>query len=244
MSEQTMPVGAEDIIELERTGGDVHVDGWARQELQARGDVLRVERRADRLVVSSAGDLVVSIPGNAHITLGSIGGDAEIVNLAGTVELSVVGGDATLRNLTGPVRVRGLIGGELHLENVTDLAMNSPKAGERFNSTERARRKVEEATRRAEARLRAADVSTERARRRVEEATRRAEAKIHAAGLRMGQVPETDARPANSGRTPNASEPVQPISDEERIAILRMLQDHKITSDQAEMLLTALEGNA
>ncbi len=41
----------------------------------------------------------------------------------------------------------------------------------------------------------------------------------------------------------NASEEaIQPVSDEERLAILKMLQEKKITSEEADKLLAALEG--
>ena len=35
---------------------------------------------------------------------------------------------------------------------------------------------------------------------------------------------------------------VDPVSDEERMTILRMLAEKKITSEEAEKLLSALEG--
>jgi hypothetical protein len=34
----------------------------------------------------------------------------------------------------------------------------------------------------------------------------------------------------------------EPVSEEERMAILKMLQEKKITAEQAEQLLQALEG--
>ena len=34
----------------------------------------------------------------------------------------------------------------------------------------------------------------------------------------------------------------EPVSDEERMTILKMLQEKKITSEQADKLLAALEG--
>jgi hypothetical protein len=38
--------------------------------------------------------------------------------------------------------------------------------------------------------------------------------------------------------------PAEPISDAERMAILKMVQDKKITADEASKLLAALEGQA
>jgi len=41
---------------------------------------------------------------------------------------------------------------------------------------------------------------------------------------------------------PSPPKPIDPVSEEERMLILQMLQDRKISVDQAEKLLTALEG--
>jgi hypothetical protein len=38
--------------------------------------------------------------------------------------------------------------------------------------------------------------------------------------------------------------PADPVSDEERMAILKMLQEKKITAEEAEKLLAALEGGS
>jgi len=46
------------------------------------------------------------------------------------------------------------------------------------------------------------------------------------------------------GARQRAAEPHEPVSEEERLMILRMLQDGKITSEEAERLLAALEGEA
>ncbi len=85
----------------------------------------------------------------------------------------------------------------------------------------------------------------ERAQARTDAAIRRAEGKMRAHDRRMksggvifrgaGVSPE---RPA--GPMPPAD---QPISDEERLTILRMLQEKKISLEDAEKLLSALEGN-
>jgi hypothetical protein len=38
--------------------------------------------------------------------------------------------------------------------------------------------------------------------------------------------------------------PVEPVSDAERMAILKMLQEKKISAEDAEKLLAALEGGS
>lgn len=222
MSTQTVSVGAQDAVEVEQVGGSLRVSGWDRQELQAGGEALRVERRAAAVAVSCGGDLVLSIPRDRRLLVTSVGGDILLENLAGGIELGFIGGDATLRSLSGPVRLVGMIGGGIHMENVADISMSSSKAGERFNVAEQVRRKVERAAGRAESKLRRAE---------------------HRGTftLRMMKGQEAAASWNSDAKSP---EPAEPASDEERMAILRMLHDRKITSEQAEKLLAALEGNA
>ena len=54
---------------------------------------------------------------------------------------------------------------------------------------------------------------------------------------------DPSSRPFNFGLNTSEAEDInQPISDEERMAILKMLQEKKITSEEADKLLAALEG--
>ena len=106
---------------------------------------------------------------------------------------------------------------------------------------ERINRKVQEATMRAnEKSLRA----QERAQARADAAIRRAEGKMRAherrmkaGGVIIGNGTHTPDRPASTMPPAN-----QPVSDEERLTILRMLQEKKISMEDAEKLLSALEG--
>lgn len=97
--------------------------------------------------------------------------------------------------------------------------------------------------------------ATERARRKVEAANRRMEIKIEAAARRaeararrMGVSISPGRASMNIGRwewdlTPREATTQEPSpTDEERLAILRMLQEKKITPEEAEKLLDALEG--
>lgn len=99
---------------------------------------------------------------------------------------------------------------------------------------------------------------------RIETATRFAEAKVRSAEIRLDQMRdrleknrvniETDAFPyITPQEPPQPLRPIQPVppvsrpvgkrgaSDEERLMILKMLQDKKITVDEAEILFKALE---
>jgi hypothetical protein len=89
--------------------------------------------------------------------------------------------------------------------------------------------------------------------RRAKEAADRAARKTEAAGRRMERQLERQFGRHSSRRggrfswswdpsqMPNAPKS-DPVSDEERMTILRMLADKKITSEEAEKLLSALEG--
>ncbi len=223
MTKQTIPVSADDSLTVDRVGGDLTVQGWEQQELQASGDVLHVEREERSLSITSGGDLSLSIPRGMRISIRSIGGDATIRDLSGAVELRLIGGDANLRNLSGSVQLNGPIGGETHMENVANVSMNSGGVGPDLDINDRLRRKIQQATERADRKI------------------RRAQAKLDSVqfGRHWGHSwPYNDA-------SPNAAQPAgDPVSEEERMIILRMLQEKKITSEEADKLLAALEGKA
>ena len=103
---------------------------------------------------------------------------------------------------------------------------------------------------------------SEMIRERIESATRLAEAKAKSTEIRLDQILDqvekrrgfkirTDVEGGEAGKQPDVpAEPVRPVrqpagkkgaSDEERLMILKMLQDKKITVDEAETLFKALE---
>jgi hypothetical protein len=104
--------------------------------------------------------------------------------------------------------------------------------------SERINRRVQAAMDRSKTRIEAAG-------RRAEAAMRRAEAKARAADVRARRGVHANM---NIGRwnwdlTPHGPvEAGQAVSDEERLTILRMLQEKKISLEDAEKLLAALEG--
>jgi len=126
-----------------------------------------------------------------------------------------------------------------NLASVVGKAGLSPKEAERL--LERARETSTRATAHAQERLRRAQ---ERLERKLAHAQRRAEAKANAA-VRSSQPAGgrswsfTWSPSAQTSSSPTLDEPV---TDEERLLILRMLEQKKITVEQAEMLLAALEG--
>ncbi|HEY9152551.1 MAG TPA: hypothetical protein VIN60_06665 [Anaerolineales bacterium] len=232
MTTQTLSVGSNPEVEITNVGGDLIVQGWERAGLEARSDDSpRIEQDNDQVTLSCGGDLNVSVPRGASITISYVGGDLKVENLDGNVELSFVGGDVILRNITGEVSVEGVIGGETQTENVRKIMMSARNGKVGADVSAKVQRKVDEAMRRADRQIHEAEQKM----RHVEQGMRYA-----------GQpIPPRDpsSRRFNFGlNTSEAENANQPVSDEERMTILKMLQEKKITSEEADKLLAALEG--
>jgi hypothetical protein len=89
----------------------------------------------------------------------------------------------------------------------------------------------------------------ERISRRAQEAAERAARKVETAGRRAGRNFRRGSRDSMEVGwwkwdipTGSSAIPHPPVSDEERMTILRMLSEKKITAEEAESLLAALEG--
>jgi len=119
--------------------------------------------------------------------------------------------------------------------------------------SERINRRVQAAMERANAHLEAAnrraEAAGQRASVKIEAAMRRAEAKARAAEVRARRGAGHVHANINVGRWNwdlfPGGEPEQtnaPVSDDERLTILKMLQEKKISLEEAEKLLAALEG--
>ncbi len=94
-------------------------------------------------------------------------------------------------------------------------------------AAERARRQAERAAERARARAERAHVHAERMGRKHGPRT---------FGFQMSWEPSSAPKPSQS--------PAEPVSDAERMAILKMVAEKKITAEDAQKLLAALEGEA
>ncbi len=90
---------------------------------------------------------------------------------------------------------------------------------------------------------RRAQEATERAERRANAAMRRTEERIRQAAERG--MRQADMQFAMGGPTPPPPPPPPPapkVTEQERLMVLEMLKENKITVEQAEKLLAALEG--
>jgi hypothetical protein len=217
----------------------------------ARGDVL-VNVGEDVVVylepqvqaeysIQAGEDILLVLPKNANATL-ELRGDEIFMDWNG-----IQNDDATERVVTlgdGSAKIALNAGGEVRVSNRTDAGDSADEwgnfAGLNFDWSdfgERISRRVEAATARAS--------------KKVEEAARRAERHAarharHAGDSKRGLVIgrwNWDFKGAPKPPTP-PTPPAEPVAEQERMAILKMLSDKKITASQAEELLKALEGGS
>ena len=186
--------------------------------------------------ITAGDDILLVLPTNANATLTMRGDDID-VDWPGMKEEDITERVVTLGN--GSAKISLNAGGKVRVSNNAEAGESAEEfgnfAGLNFDWSgfgERISKRVEQATARAT--------------KRVEEAARRAErhAERHAGRFsRHGK----SAGPWNWGFGPKGvpnppPPPSEPVSEDERMAILKMLAEKKITAEQAEQLLAALEG--
>lgn len=219
-------------LQVTRIGGSLQVEAWAKPELEVNGDPADLGRDEQTITISCGGDLAIKVPPGAVLRVDFVGRDLEVRGLNGSVEISFVGRDLTLRDLQGQVTFHGMVGGRTRLENVTRVATSGHGPGP-FGSGEAG-----------------PWPQADRIAQRAEEQRRRIEKKVLSAERKLKRIRMGIAGTGASwkwGGMPGANEAseAQPaVSDEERVAILKMLQEKKISAEEAERLLAALEGES
>ncbi len=196
-------------------------------------------RPGQEYYVLAGDDILVVLPPDANATL-SLRGDNINIDWPG-----VEPGDTTSRTVVlgeGAAKINLNAGGDLVVTGRPDAADSASEygnfAGMMFdwgNWGNIGREVGERASKHAQ------EVA-ERAARKAEAAARRAERQLERQfGKHAGRRGARLSWSWDSNQMPKAST-VDPVSDEERMTILRMLAEKKITSKEAEKLLSALEG--
>ncbi len=199
-------------------GGDISVrvpaDANARFTMTSRADNIRVRIPG---VSSGAGT------GTRQVTLGD--GSAEIILTAG--------GDISLSSdSTG--------------QNVDDLGARLDAAFSRMGDliAQRAQEAAQRMASRVEAKAQRAARKAERMAQRIaREAEQQSRGWMRHGHPFEGRHFAGPFAPPPPGTQPTPRPGAQPVTDEERLAVLRMVEQKKITVEQAEKLLAALEGN-
>ena len=189
--------------------------------------------------ITAGDDILLVLPTNANATLTMHGDDID-VDWPGIKKEDLTERVVTLGN--GSAKISLNAGSKVRVSNNAEAGESAQEfgnfAGLNFDWSgfgERISKRVEQ--------------TTSRVAKRVEEAARRAErhAERHAErqmrhgkhGLSVGPW-NWDFGPKGVPNTPPPHS--EPVSEDERMAILKMLAEKKITAEQAEQLLAALEG--
>jgi hypothetical protein len=220
--------------------------------------------------LTAGDDLLLRLPPNADVELHLVGGSPESIHVDFPgIELEEDSPAQTIKLGSGAARMFLTAGDELIVTNkaekwdsaadfgvgmgdtsewgippippIPPIPLIPAELSERIN--ERVQLAMERAQLRAEAASRRADVKIAAAIRRADAKARAAEARArrpHGRGFEGRVVIGGSDVFRFSGQKP--VERGEPVSDEERITILKMLQEKKISLDEAENLLAALEG--
>jgi hypothetical protein len=247
-------------INISAVGSDLYLRGAGGDVVVNAGSdaVLYLQPKLTvKYVIKAGSDVLLRVPTQLDAELELQGGSSESIRVdLPQVEAFQEGNIRTIVVGSGLAKIKVLAGNDVVVTSRADewesmaefdgyardesyIPDNIP--GLPIDLHERINRKVQEATMRAnEKSLRA----QERAQARADAAIRRAEGKMRAherrmkaGGVIIGKWNSTPDRPAST--IPPAN---QPVSDEERLTILRMLQEKKISMEDAERLLSALEG--
>jgi len=247
--------GARGDVHVKSVGGDAslrEVDGSLRLDsvsddlaIRGVGGNLKVDVDADVVIhlepnpghdysVVAGDDIMLVLPEDANATL-SLSADRIAVNFPGVKADNSTSKVVTLGE--GAAKINLNAGGRLLVSTNTGAADSADEfgnfAGMMFDWGNWGREIGQEW----------GDIGREigeRVSRRAQEAARRAERKVrHTVGRRNARMKFT----WDIDNIPKAPKR-EPVSEEERMTILRMLAEKKITSEEAEQLLSALEGGA
>jgi hypothetical protein len=237
-----------------RLGGDAN----GRFELQSASDInvdvtgAQMEGQSNRRVVTlGSGAPVVKLEASGDIVLTGQSADPDAWGDFGDRFGEDIGlmAEELASQFTSHADVDRILSERLAHLNVAahirtdEIAAKARRAAERVQQAQRrAQREVESAQRRAQREAERAQRHVEAAQRRAEAAQRRAELR-HGEHARRGTWAFGFTAPPHPPVPPTPPvPPVEPVSDDERMVILRMVEQGKITVADAEKLLAALEG--
>jgi hypothetical protein len=211
-------------LAVNNVGGDASLQtslaaGWP-YVVKAGGDVIfRVEGGGGQFALNCKGDLRVRLPmtnwtGNDHTATGTYGDGSANVTLQANGDLLV------LPASTGAPFDPDVLSEQVEAMIESAMSQFETQMSQVQHDLELRFGKFDKQ----------AEKAAERAARSAERAKRRAERAAGSWGFTVGRPP------------PPPTPPSEPVSDQERLLILKMVEEGKITADQAAQLLAALEG--
>jgi len=104
-------------IHITGIGSDLRLRGWDQPAVASKGDHVDIHQAADgTITIMAESDASLRVPFESHLTVESVGSDAKITNLDGSVTVSQVGADLSLRGVSGATI--GTVGGDLRVKRV------------------------------------------------------------------------------------------------------------------------------
>ncbi|MBI3241281.1 MAG: hypothetical protein HYZ49_03200 [Chloroflexi bacterium] len=241
------------------SGGDIAVDVFgATVEGNSRNKMVTAGNGAAKVNLRAGGDVSLSDIASGSDVMGEVGdrfgeefgmmADVMAEELSAQIEAQIESQMADFeKQLTDRLAGLDITMGASRV-NADEIAARARRAAERVSDS--ARRRAEAAERRAKSLAEAAERRAEAARERAErKAERHAAHATHAADRSKRSSSSTwrfdftrplAPKPPVPPRPPVP--PVEPVSDEERMSILKMVEQGKITVAEAEKLLAAIEG--
>ncbi|MCC6260950.1 MAG: hypothetical protein IT311_08815 [Anaerolineales bacterium] len=209
-----------------------------------------------RYTINAGEDILLVMPAQANATLTMTADEISLDWKGSQLEEDATSAVVTLGN--GSAKVTLSAGCDIRVSNRLDAGESAEDFGnfagmgmdwsdnDWSDMGARISRQVAQATKRAAE-------SSRRAAERVAEAERRMAERMHDAQKRVDDrinrkinigIGRWNWDVASKGAPAQPASPASPVSDEERLAVLKMLQEKKISAEDADKLLAALEGDA
>ncbi|HEY3342105.1 MAG TPA: hypothetical protein VGK81_08810, partial [Anaerolineae bacterium] len=263
-------IGAQGKVTASHVSGDLNANGVTAVEATAGGDAsvaFGPSQGPSSLI--AGGDIRCGFAADANVTLHITSGSSSISVQVPGVNQTLAQREYELKLGNGEVAITLQAGKDVsvgrwedhqhggpsfdfdfdfdfdpgEMEHMKDWGAYSERIAERARQAaehvaDRARQQAEHASARAAEQAARATRKAEEQVHRAQEHVRRAERRAQFMGRRF--TPEATWRPDRPFTPPEP--PSDPVSDEERLTILRMVEQKKLTVEQAEKLLAALSG--
>src|SRR5829696_5851235 len=131
MATQTFPAGTAPRIVLNSCSGDLDIEVWDERaiEVETDGSVNRLGQTDEALVIENVDDdLRLRVPADAEVLIDDVGGDLEARGFR-ALTLGDVGGDAEIEDIDGSVRIEN-VGGDLAVRDVASLTVTGQPGGD------------------------------------------------------------------------------------------------------------------
>jgi hypothetical protein len=230
-------------LNVHGVGGNIKLAAVAGLEKARAGGNVRIGLTAIQsdMEITAGGNIAVGLPPNAGFTLDATSGGQNVTVDIGGTPGKLRGSTVGIRFGAGGPRLKLTAGGNITLSDRIAEKADDEEIGVEVDwsaTNERIHKRIEEKIRLAEQRMGA---ERRRAEQRVQEAMKKV------AGMDLSGIINTSLSKAGWQAVQNEPEgqPVvesEPVTDAEKMLVLTMLQEKKITAEEAERLLDALAG--